>query len=137
MNPLAHLETKYYLNIHNQWNYGVDAFEVVLDHLCSLLTGTVMERESIYSGLGSTCEFFLNDDYNPKVHSSQSDYIVMSDVENRYFNLYENAKDLLDNVLIAHPELSNLHVMNIRDVEVLCTDGQNALIEVTTLYTGA
>lgn len=125
-----------FVNIDNQWGYPDDAFDAVLDHLCSLLISTKMNPEEIHDDLGIAVDSVL-ELYDPRYHEDISDYAVLADIENRYFETLDNAKDLLNIVLGDHQELRSVYMLNVTDVEVVKISDQWGLIRIVLNPPGA
>lgn len=114
----------------NQWGFPLNVFETTIEYICDMLIDTTFTDAEIYAGLNQVC-WECVERYNPKIHDGEFDYIVMTDVENRYFELLDGCKELLGLLLLAHPELRSLYLRNISDVEVVISTDMFALVNVT------
>ncbi|UPT53838.1 hypothetical protein [Vibrio phage phiKT1019] len=125
-----------YANIKNDWGYPDEVFEIVVDHLCSLLTSTKMNPEEIYEDLHITVHQMLDVSYNPKIHDKPLDYIVMTNIENTFLETVDLSKDLLDLTLEDHDDLKGVYMANISDVEYVMMSPNRALLCVTIIPPG-
>ncbi|UVD32276.1 hypothetical protein [Vibrio phage phiKT1028] len=122
-----------YINVHNQWGYPEDAFTVVMEHLVDYLVAGKVTPDECMDGLHHLVDYFLADDYNPKYHTELSDYQIMTDIENRFFELMESSKSLLRELFIDYPELRTMYLHNVQDARIVTMSSEWALLEVTGL----
>lgn len=120
-----------YVNINNQWNYPLDSFMVVVEHLVDFLIEGKMTPEDSLTSLSYLVDYQVECTYHPGISTDLSDYYIMTQIENRFFELYETAKELLSIILSEHPELRSMYTFNIEDVNIVKQNDEWALLAIT------
>lgn len=131
MTPSIDTPLRVYVNIQNQWNYPLESFSVVVEHLVDFLTEGKMSPDESLTSLGYLVDYQIECTYHPGINTELSDYYIMTQIENRYFELYDSAKELLNIILSEYPELRTMYTFNIEDVSIIRNDEQWALLEIT------
>ncbi|AUR81065.1 hypothetical protein FDJ25_gp085 [Vibrio phage Aphrodite1] len=119
-----------FVNINNEYGYPDEVFDITLEHLSGLLISTKMTPDELHDDLELSVENVL-ETYNPKFHENMDDYVLLADIENRFFQAMSDSKDLLNEVLGNHPELRYMYMQNIRDVDIKKLSGNWGLLQVT------
>lgn len=131
MNPNYDTTLNIYINIHNQWGYPLDSFQVVVEHLIDFLVDGGMTPNDSLTSLSHLVDYQVNAVTNVNMIEELSDYHIMTDIENRFFELYETAKDLLFVIFSEYPELRNMSTFNVEDARVVKGNDTWALLEIT------